>query len=257
MPMYNEASLAHAQLSRLPNQLPEGAVKINSNENPDGPAPAALEALMKVAKDGGRYQYEETYEMLEVAAKLEGLTGDYILPYPGSSLGLHHGVITNTSPERGLVTAEPGYEAAARAAEFIGSPVVRVPIRADGAHDVVAMVKEAKKMNAGLIYICNPNNPTGTPTPRADIEYVLANKPKGTVLLLDEAYIHFSEEPLGTDLVKRGDDIIVLRTFSKVYSSFLISSFLSVHVSEPYRSVVHPQGRAQGGGKGAMAPQDC
>ena len=218
MPLYNEASLAHAQLSRLPRKLPADAVKINANENPAGPCPAALEALLKVAKDGGRYQYEETYDMIEVAAKLEGLTTDNIIPYPGSSLGLHHGVVGCTSPEHGLVTADPGYEAAVRAAEFIGAPVVRVPLKKNSAtHDVKTMVEEAKKTNAGLIYICNPNNPTGTPTTRAGIEYVLANKPKGTVLLLDEAYIHFTDEPFGTDLVKRGEDIIVLRTFSKIY----------------------------------------
>jgi histidinol-phosphate/aromatic aminotransferase/cobyric acid decarboxylase-like protein len=72
--------------------------------------------------------------------------------------------------------------------------------------------------NTGVIYIANPNNPTGTLTPRADIEYVLENKPKGSILLLDEAYMHFSTliKP-ASDLVAADKDIIVLRTFSKVY----------------------------------------
>ena len=68
-----------------------------------------------------------------------------------------------------------------------------------------------------MIYICNPNNPTGTVTPRADIEYAVANAPKGTILLIDEAYIHLSDATPSLDFVKDGKDVIVLRTFSKLY----------------------------------------
>ena len=70
---------------------------------------------------------------------------------------------------------------------------------------------------AGVLYICNPNNPTGTVTPRADILWALANKPAGSILLVDEAYIHFSDEQDLLDQVAAGQDLIVLRTFSKVY----------------------------------------
>jgi histidinol-phosphate aminotransferase len=218
MPMYNEASLAHAQLSSLNRRLPPGAVKINANENPEGPPPSVLDALMTVAKRGNRYQYEETDELLEAAAKKEGLTAKEAIAYPGSSLGLHHAIVAFTSPEHGLITVDPGYEAATRAASWVGAPVVRVPLRkSDLAHDVKAMVEQANKSNAGVIYICNPNNPTGTVTKRADIDYVVANKPKGAVVLIDEAYIHFSDEPFASDLVKKGEDVLILRTFSKLY----------------------------------------
>ena len=71
--------------------------------------------------------------------------------------------------------------------------------------------------NAGVIYICNPNNPTGTLTSRADIEWALANKPAGSILLLDEAYIHFSDATPCTDLVAQDKELIILRTFSKLY----------------------------------------
>jgi len=217
MPAFNEASLARAQLSRLRRGLPPGAVKINANENPAGPAPAAMEALMAAARDGGRYRYRETYEMARAAAAQEGLSDDQILPYPGSSLGLHHAVISFVSTSRGLVTADPGYEAAARAAEFLEAPVKRVPLLEDGRHNIPAMVETARKMNAGVIYLCNPNNPTGVAIPRKQIDYVLANKPAGSIVLLDEAYIHFTGEPYASDLVKAGKDLIVLRTFSKIY----------------------------------------
>jgi histidinol-phosphate/aromatic aminotransferase/cobyric acid decarboxylase-like protein len=71
--------------------------------------------------------------------------------------------------------------------------------------------------NAGLIYICNPNNPTGTLTKREDIDWIMANKPKGSILLLDEAYLHFSGATPASDLVAADKDIVILRTFSKLY----------------------------------------
>jgi len=71
--------------------------------------------------------------------------------------------------------------------------------------------------NAGVIYICSPNNPTGTITSRADVEYALTNKPRGSILLVDEAYIHFSDAQPVLDLVAADKELIVLRTFSKIY----------------------------------------
>jgi histidinol-phosphate/aromatic aminotransferase/cobyric acid decarboxylase-like protein len=72
--------------------------------------------------------------------------------------------------------------------------------------------------NAGVYYICNPNNPTGTLTPRKDFDYILANKKKDAILVIDEAYVHFSgRDNMSTDLVKAGKDVVVLRTFSKIY----------------------------------------
>jgi histidinol-phosphate aminotransferase len=83
------------------------------------------------------------------------------------------------------------------------------------AHDVRAMVASAP--DAGVIYICNPNNPTGTLTPHSEIEYAVENKPKGAVVLVDEAYLHFCDAPSALDLVKADKDLVVLRTFSKLY----------------------------------------
>jgi histidinol-phosphate aminotransferase len=115
------------------------------------------------------------------------------------------------------VKGDPGYEAGERAAKFIGAKTINVPLRkGTWDHDVKAMV--AAHPSPGVIYICNPNNPTGTLTSRADIEWVVANKPKGTVVVLDEAYIHISPSAVaGTDLVAQDKDVIVLRTFSKLY----------------------------------------
>jgi histidinol-phosphate aminotransferase len=99
--------------------------------------------------------------------------------------------------------------------EQTGVRIVKVPLTKTYAHDVRAMLAAAP--DAGVFYICNPNNPTGTITPHSDIEYLVANKPSGSVVLVDEAYIHFAGIPSSLDFVKSGKDVIVLRTFSKAY----------------------------------------
>src|SRR3989338_2039822 len=101
------------------------------------------------------------------------------------------------------------------AARTSQAKVVKAPLTADCAHDVKAMV--AADAQAGVIYICNPNNPTGTLTTKQDIVWALENKPAGAILLVDEAYIHLTDEPDTLDLVAQGKDLIVLRTFSKIY----------------------------------------
>ena len=214
LPFGSEHTLA--QLSDV-GRLPDDAVKINANEFPEGPSERALAALAQVAKNGNRYQYPETDALVATAAKLDGLEPEHFAVYPGSSLALHHAVIAFTSPKRALVVADPGYEAAAEAAEFIGAKVIRVPLRPDGSHDLPAMLAAAKKQPTGLFYVCNPNNPTGTVTPRTDIQALIAAKPKDAVVLLDEAYIHFCDEPPAVDLIRAGKDVVVLLTFSKVY----------------------------------------
>ena len=137
------------------------------------------------------------------------------MPYAGSSDPLQRAVCAFVSSSKSYVMGDPGYEAGSRTASFLGATVYRVPLRKDYSHDVQAMVKAAP--NAGMFYICNPNNPTGTLTQREDIEWLLSNKPKDSIVLLDEAYIHFSPAPLGSDLVAKDKDVILLRTFSKAY----------------------------------------
>jgi len=153
--------------------------------------------------------------MRETLAEMESLKPTYVQAYAGSSAPLHQAVIAFTGPEKAFVTADPGYEAGENAAKFIGAKVIRVPLTKTYAHDVKAMA--AASPNTGLIYICNPNNPTGTITPKKEIEWLVANKPKGSVVLLDEAYVHISGEPFCSDLVAQDKDVIILRTFSKIY----------------------------------------
>jgi histidinol-phosphate aminotransferase len=207
---------AQAAVHRPRQPTPAGAVLLNANENPLGPCAAACQAIAAIAPKGGRYDMlGETGKLTTTFAKQSGLKEEYVAVYAGSSEPLHFSVMANTSPKRGYVTADPSYEAGMSAARAAGAPISLVPLRADHAHDVKKMV--SVDPTAGLIYICNPNNPTGTLTPRKDIEWALENKPKGSILLVDEAYIHLSSAPTVLDLVAANGDLVVLRTFSKVY----------------------------------------
>lgn len=215
MPFYNEPALA--QFSKSSLKMSADSVKIDANENPLGPCTEARNAITAVIPQGGRYIYGETDTFIETLAEQEGLKPSYVRAFAGSSAPLHQSVVAFTGPDKPFVTCDPGYEAGERAAQFIGAPVRRVPLLKDKkfAHDVRAMAAASPK--AGLIYICNPNNPTGTITPRADIEWLVENKPKGAIILLDEAYIHIAGVQMGSDFVAKDKDVIVLRTFSKIY----------------------------------------
>jgi len=216
-PILSEADLAWGKMaSQMLGVLPPDAVIINANENPLGPCKAACEAIAKIAPLGGRYDRMGELDALtnEYAAR-HGLKPENVAFYAGSSEPLHYTTLAFTSPTKSLVMADPSYESAAMAAKIAQAKVHRVPLNAAYAHDVEKMV--AADPNAGLIYIVNPNNPTGTVTPREQILWALDHKPAGSVLLVDEAYIHLSDEKDVLDQVAAGKDIIVLRTFSKIY----------------------------------------
>jgi len=195
---------------------PPDAILINANENPLGPCDAARQAIAKIVPTGGRYDlYDETGKLTKTFASQHNLPEDHIAVYAGSSEPLHFTVLAFTSPTRSLVIADPSYEAPTFAAMSSGAKIHKVPLTANYAHDVKAMV--AADPNAGVLYICNPNNPTGTITSKQNILWALENKPKGSVLLVDEAYIHFADVPDLIDQVVAGKDLIILRTFSKIY----------------------------------------
>jgi histidinol-phosphate aminotransferase len=193
---------------------PKDAVHIDANENPLGPGASAREAAAAIVSQGGRYSDWLTDDLVKTLADKEGLKPEQVRVYPGSSEPLHHVVAIFTSGQRSYVTADPGYEAGMFNAEAVGAKVVKISLTKTYAHDVKAM---AAVSDAGVFYVCSPNNPTGTITSHSDIEYLVENKPKGSIVLVDEAYIHFCDAPSAMDLVKAGKDVIVLRTFSKIY----------------------------------------
>jgi histidinol-phosphate aminotransferase len=210
-----EPMLAQAANRTRPTAPDKNSVMINSNENPLGPSAKAREAVVAIAPQGGRYLDHLTEELQKTFCDQQGLKPEYLLIYAGSTEPLHYSVLGFTSPTRSYVTADPGFEAGMFMSKNSGARVVKVPLTKTYAHDVKAML--AAGPDAGLFYVCNPNNPTGTLTTHSDIEYLVANKPKGSVVLVDEAYIHFSDAESALDLVKADKDVIVLRTFSKIY----------------------------------------
>jgi histidinol-phosphate/aromatic aminotransferase/cobyric acid decarboxylase-like protein len=196
--------------------MPADAVRISSNENPMGPCKEACEAMAATLPNGGRYGSGDVAAATRALADIEGLKPNYVQMFAGSSDPLHRFTMASVSKEHPLIVGDPGYEAAARAAEWVGADTIYVPLtKGSMIHDVKAMAAAHK--SPGLIYLCNPNNPTGTCNSKEDIEWLVANKPAGSVLLLDEAYIHLSKATPGSYLVAQDKDVIILRTFSKLY----------------------------------------
>jgi histidinol-phosphate/aromatic aminotransferase/cobyric acid decarboxylase-like protein len=218
-PLFSEHAMA-AEAAKLVLPAPGAAldpetVFLNRNENPLGPAPEGIEAIVKTARYGGRYHpFDEPVELTAAIAELRGVKPTYVQPFAGSSDALIRSTLAFTSPTRSWVMADPGYGNGAP--EVSGAKTIRVPLRADHSHNAKAMI--AADPNAGAYYVCNPNNPSGTVTPPQEIDYLLANKREDAVVIVDEAYIEFSDTAQSAaGLVAADKDVLVLRTFSKVY----------------------------------------
>jgi len=195
--------------------LSPDTVIISANENPLGPAQCALTAICGTGAQGGRYHEDEYVKTIAVFNEQFGLKNDYSALYPGSSGPLDLALMSNIGPNKPLVYGDPSYEQAPHAADVMKAAKYPVPLTATYAHDVKAMLKAHP--SPGAYYIVNPNNPTGTVTPKADIVWLVNNKPKGSVVIIDEAYTHFSDNESCIDLVAQDKDVIVMRTFSKIY----------------------------------------
>jgi histidinol-phosphate aminotransferase len=194
---------------------PPDAILINANENPLGPCAAARQAVATVTPRSGRYLMQTADDLEKQFAQSLGVSPEQVSIFAGSTEPLVFTVRAFCSPTASYVTADPGFEAGLFAADRAKARVVKVPLTKAYAHDVKAMI--AAGPDAGLFYVCNPNNPTGTVTSHSDIEYLLDHKPKSSIVMVDEAYIHFSDADSAIDLVKAGKDVVVLRTFSKLY----------------------------------------
>lgn len=194
----------------------KGAVRIGSNECWTGPFEPGVQAAARAAALGNWYDPDNYKgDLIATVARVEGIPESHVMLWPGSGGPLVSTVAAYCSPTKGLVSADPTFESAWRTADYVGAPIAKAPQAIGKGHDVKAML--AANPNAGLYYICTPNNPTGTITPLADIEWLLANKPKDSILLVDEAYIHFSQAPSAAKLVAGRKDLIVMRTFSKLF----------------------------------------
>jgi histidinol-phosphate aminotransferase len=204
-------------------------VRLSSNENPYGPSPKALKAMNDAFKLAWRYPDEHADLLIDSLAKINGVNRDQIVLGDGSGEILKlcaetfTGQISNgnapstASPRGNLVVADPTFEAILHHATVNGAEVIKVPLTSMFSHDLPKMSDAAKK---GLVYICNPNNPTASITPKMEIREFIAKTPRQTMILVDEAYYHFADTPdyeSVIPLVKDYPNLIVARTFSKIY----------------------------------------
>jgi histidinol-phosphate aminotransferase len=229
--------------SRRYSTSADAIVRLNSNENPYGPSPMAIKAMTRAFRLAWRYPDEHSDMLIELLAKANSVTREQILLGDGSGeiLKLCAAAFTGPAsrsdsdraialarPTRGplpsfimgrgnLVVAEPTFEAILHHAAVNGAEVVKVPLTTTFAHDLTKMMAAA---NEGVIYICNPNNPTASITPKNELRDFIARCPSRTMVLVDEAYYHYADSAdyeSVIPLVKQYPNLIVARTFSKIY----------------------------------------
>jgi histidinol-phosphate aminotransferase len=193
-------------------------VRLSANENPYGPSPKAFQAITDSFGLACRYPDEHNNVLIEKLAKLNGVNHDQILLGDGSSEILKLCAETFTGKTRGtLVAADPTFEPILQQAGLNGAEVAKVPLTASFAHDLPKMLAAAKR---GLIYVCNPNNPTASIAPKNELTDFIGKTPRETMILVDEAYFHYADSPdyeSVIPLVKDHPNLIVSRTFSKIY----------------------------------------
>jgi histidinol-phosphate aminotransferase len=195
-----------------------GIVRLSANENPYGPCPKAFQAITDSFPLACRYPDEHNNVLIDKLAKLNGVNHDQVLLGDGSGEILKLCAETFTGPQNGkLVAADPTFEAILNNASSNGAEVVKVPLTSSFQHDLPKMIDSAK---AGLIYVCNPNNPTASITPKDELREFITKTPPQTMILVDEAYFHYADSPDYESviaLVKDHPNLIVSRTFSKIY----------------------------------------
>jgi len=192
-------------------------VRLSANENPYGPSPATLRAMREAFALAWRYPDEATDELAGDLANAHRMPKESFLVGDGSSEILKLAASAFTGPDRKLVMADPTFEAIGVHARVRGAEVVAVPLDDRYGHDLEKMAASA---GPGLIYVCNPNNPTGSITPAARLRAFLRAVPPATTVVVDEAYHHYADAPeyeSVAPLVGTHANLVVARTFSKVH----------------------------------------
>lgn len=211
-----EAAFAKRYLTQ--SKFPANLTLINSNENPEGPAPVSIEAMKEALPLGGRYRDEDMDALAAEIAAIEKIDPASVLMASGSSEALNCAIFALTSPKVPVITCVPVFELPIETAQALGNPVVTVPLKADFSFDVERLAAESHKAGGGVVYVCNPNNPTSTITTAAAIDWLVANAHPAATIAIDEAYIHFDPQiESAMKHVRSGRNVIVFRTFSKIY----------------------------------------
>jgi histidinol-phosphate aminotransferase len=194
-------------------------IRISANENPYGPSPKAMAAMAASGGIAARYPDVAHRDMCDALAKLHGVTRDNIVLGCGSGEILRVADIAFLAPGQNAVAAEPTFEAVLEYARVLRAEPVKIPLTADHRHDLPRMAA-ACTSKTGLVYVCNPNNPTGTIVTRNEMAEFIPRVPATALILVDEAYYHFVEDPRydsALGWIGEHPNVVVARTFSKVY----------------------------------------
>jgi histidinol-phosphate aminotransferase len=203
----------------LPAARPASPVMLGFNENPYGPSPAAMEAMTAAQAVAARYPDDVARQVTEAVARLHGVGADQVLLGCGSTEVLRTADMAFLAPGNKVLVAEPTYEAVLGYARITSAEPVRVPLDAEWRHDLGAMAAACSDC-VGLVYVCNPNNPTGTIVRRTELDAFFRRIPTAAMILVDEAYHHYVEDPeyaSATAWLDQMPNLIVVRTFSKIY----------------------------------------
>lgn len=194
-------------------------IRLGSNENPYGPSPKARAALLACADEACRYPDAAEDELIAALAALEGLKPEHVVLGTGSGELLHMAGAIFAEGGGEIVAPHPTYEQLPSYAAKFGGRITRVPVDAQLRVDLRAL-RAAVNAATRLVYLCNPNNPTGTGCSRAELHEFIRGVPDSTVVLVDEAYIDLTDDPAVTtvaDLARERGNVLVLRTFSKTH----------------------------------------
>ena len=216
-PLTPQPSFARAR----PPAPPPGTILLNGNENPYGPSPAARQAILASAGEAPRYAYSSIDTLAAQIAAREGVPVAQVVIGSGSGELLRMAALlaSTTLPGSELVASKPTYEELPEFAGRMGLKVQWVAPDYAHRHDLNAM-RAAVNERTSLVYVCNPNNPTGTAVARDTLETFTRSMPAATTVIVDEAYIDFVDGAgVGTvsPLVQKAPNLIVLRTFSKIH----------------------------------------
>ena len=212
---------APERLWALPEAAPDGPIRLSSNENPLGLSPAARRAVVNAIGEANRYPGERRVELIEALAKRHEVAAENIVPGNGSTEVLQMAVQALYEPGARLILADPTYEDVPWYAQPYPYDLKKVPLTATFAHDLGRMQEIAEgSSRRALVYLCNPNNPTGTLTSCADIDAWIESAPQRVFFLVDEAYYDYCEDSGYRSCIRwiaERTNLLVVRTFSKIY----------------------------------------
>jgi len=191
-------------------------IRIGSNENPYGPSPMAKEAMIKAIETSNRYPWQTTTALREKIGGLFGLSAENVLMGAGSSELLGVAAAYAASETGNAVAAYPTFKLWFKAAEHFGLTIKSIPCTADKKHNLQAML-DAMDDATRMVYIVNPHNPTGTIIPAEELKGFVEKMSQKCMVLLDEAYTEYSDEPSLGNMVAGNKNIVVAKTFSKIH----------------------------------------